>query len=196
MQNLSNTDTCQCKLKDEEVRFHMPGEHPGELGREFLNKVCFFLHGGFGFNVYQTSYEGEDAASVIAENEVVKFDIMMYQRRKRTLGNQRMEEYRVHFICECKWRSDPRDLKGKLREFLSKALKTVQSLQRRFSNNYYFMFICNKSFGVSQENLQDVGFIRKFLDEEIDSRNLQILSDKVGILILPDWFLDAAAMGS
>ena len=174
----------------------MPGEFPGELGRDFLHKVCFFLDGKFGFDVYRTCYEGKGSTTVVANNEVIRFDFLMYQLRKRTLGDQQTERYRVHFFCECKWRNDPRDLRGKLKEFLLNALKTTPVLQRQFSENFHFLFICNKPFGISQEDLRSIDFLKDFLDDNANLGSLQGLSNKVGILILPDWFLETTSLGA
>jgi len=172
----------------------MPGEFPAESGREFVNRACLLLHGNFGFSVYQTCYEGEDAATVNTGAEVIRFDFIMTQLRRRTLGNQTMEKYRIHFFCECKRRSNPRDLKRKLKDYLLKVLKTMPVLQRRFSGNFYFLFICNKPFGISQENLESVNFLKEFLDMQ-DNPDLNDLSRKIGILFLTDWFLETVATG-
>lgn len=173
----------------------MTAEFAGELGRNFVNKVSLFLDGKFGFSVYLTAYEGPDAASIVVDGERIRFDLIMKQTRRETLQNQQTNEYRTHFFCECKWRGNPVDLKTKLKDFLKKALKTAPELQSRYSDNFCFMFICNKTFGVAQSNLESVEYLQDFLNGDCNLNDLAYLSRKVGILVLTDWFLETTSKG-
>ena len=57
------------------------GEHVQEIGREFVERVCAFIGGTFGFNVFQVSYQALDAVSVPLRNERIRFDVLLYQTR-------------------------------------------------------------------------------------------------------------------
>jgi len=168
---------------------YIPGEFSGEVGRDFVNKVSLFFDDNFGFSVVETAYEGSDAASISVGDETVKFDLIMKQKR-RFLQGQETSEYRVHFFCECKSRTNPRDLKGQLKVFIEKALKVTPVLQNRFSDNFRFVFICNKPFGIGQESLESIENLRDLLNDDHGADDLRNLSERIGILVLTDWFLE------
>jgi hypothetical protein len=169
-------------------------EYSSEVGRNFVEKVCSLLDGKYGFHVFQTSYQAADAVSVPVGEEIIRFDILLYQKRIESTQNPR--EKKVYFYCECKWRANPNDLKGELKDFLIKALKASPALQRTYADNFAFMFVCNKPFDVDQGNLQDVTYLTQFLGDEFQISDLTYLSSKVGILFLTDWFLETTAQGS
>ena len=174
-------------------RNSLPGEHSGEVAREYVNKVCSLLEGNFGFHVYQTCYEAPDAASVVVGGERIRFDIIVDQARMNSSGDT--ETSKLHFLCECKWRTNTDDLKTQLKDFMKKALKTTPELQRQFSDRFGFLFFCNKPFGIDQSNLQDVSYIKEFLNKDSDSNDLVQLSRRIAIVFLSDWFLETTSRG-
>jgi hypothetical protein len=163
----------------------MPGEFPAERGRDFVNRVGLFFDDNFGFSIYETAYEGEDAASVFVAGEKIRFDFLMYQKKMGSTSTPK-----IHFYCECKWRTNPRDLKTEFGDFLKKALKATPEIQRRHPDSFHFMFVCNKPFGIDPSNLQSVEYIQGLLDGDYSTDDLSHLSRRIGIVILPDWFLD------
>jgi len=50
----------------------MPGEYPGKVAKDYVEDVCLFLEGNFGFHVFQTAYEGKDAAGVLVDGEKIR----------------------------------------------------------------------------------------------------------------------------
>jgi len=168
----------------------MSGEYPGEIGRDYVEAVCSFFEGNFGFSVNETPYEGIDAASVLVSEEMIRFDIIMKQERGEAVFN------RVHFFYECKSRNSPEDLRSRLKDFLKKALKVMPALTRRFADNFSFLFISNIPFDVHQSDLQSIVFLRDFLDGSYDDDDLAKLARRAGILTLTDWFLETTSRGS
>ena len=172
----------------------MPGEFPAEVGRDFVNRMSLFFQDNFGFSVAHTTYEGRGGASVIVDGERVRFDLIMNQKRKRFLQNQETE-YKIHFFCECKWRSNPRDLKTQLKDFLKKAIKVLPELHTQCSDNFRFVFVCNKHFGVDQSDLESIEYLNNFLNEGYNTDELSDLMRRVRILVLADWFLGTTSKG-
>jgi hypothetical protein len=168
-------------------------ERVQEIGREYVDKVCKLLKGTFGFHIFQVSYQAPDAVSVPVGTERIRFDILLFQERTDLTRNP--NEMKVYFYCECKKRTNPTDLETQLKEFLVKALKAAPQIQRDFSEDFGFIFITNKPFGIIQENLEDVNYIHKFLGETYNVNDIARLCNRVGILFLSDWFLDTAAKG-
>lgn len=172
----------------------MPSEFSAELGRNFVNKVSYFFQDNFGFNVGFNAYEGRGGASIVANGERVRFDLIMNQIRTR-VHNQERREYNMHFFCECKFRSKPRGLKTELKKFLKKALKASPECQTLCSDNFRFMFVCNHHFGVNQSKLESVEYLKSLLNGNHTEVNLRNLAKRVRILVLEDWFLDAISKG-
>jgi len=173
----------------------MPGEYPAKVAKDFVEKTCSFLHGKFGFYVYQNCYEGKNAATVLVDGERVRFDIILFQTRRDGSSSSGILQNKINYFCECKWRKNPKNLKYELKKFLKKALKTVPEIQGQCSDNFGFIFICNTPFEVSQENLQDIEFLREFLNSSYSTAQLTHLSNRVGILILTDWFIEITFKG-
>ncbi len=174
---------------------HTPGEHPAKIAKDFVEKACFFLDGKFGFHVFQNCYEGKNAATVLVDGERVRFDIIADQTRGAAFHRSSILPQKVNYFCECKWRKRSKDLKPELKKFLKKALRTMPEIQELMEDNFGFIFICNTSFEVGQEDLQDVEYLCRFLDSGYPTAQLAHLSNRVGILILSDWFIDLALQG-
>jgi hypothetical protein len=151
--------------------------------------VGHFFQDNFDFTVVETAYEGADSASVLVGNERVKFDLIMTQNR-RLVQEQEIAEFRIHFYCECKSYKTNATLKNKLKKFIENSLKVTPTLEGRFAGNIRFIFICNRPFGVDQENLNSIENIRSYLDDNYGLDDLQKLSQRIGIVILSQWFLD------
>jgi hypothetical protein len=173
----------------------MPGEYPAKVAKDFVEKTCFFLDGNFGFQVYQNCYEGKNAATVLVDGERIRFDIVAYQRRRAHSIGIGSAINRTYFFCECKWRKNPKYLKSELKKFLKKGIKTTPEIKEQYSDNFGFIFICNQPFEVNQANLQDMDYLRKFLDSDYTANQLNDLSNRIGILLLHDWFLETATKG-
>jgi len=171
----------------------MVAERSQEIGREFVDKVCKLLRGTFGFQIFQISYQAPDAVSIPVGEERIRFDILLYQERIDLTRNP--NEIKFYFYCECKKRTDSSDLDNEFKEFLIKALKASPQIQRDFSDDFGFIFITNKPFGIVQENLEDVNYVHKLLSESYNVNDIARLCQKVGILFLTDWFLDTTAKG-
>jgi hypothetical protein len=129
----------------------MSGEYTTKIGKDFVDKVCFFLEGNFGFHVYQNCYEGKNAASILVDGERIRFDLIVFQTRRELSPGQNMRTYRVNFFCECKCHKNPKNLKLEFKKFLEKALKSFSEIQGQYSDNFGFMFICNRPFGFSNK---------------------------------------------
>jgi hypothetical protein len=170
------------------------GEGIQEIGREFVERACAFVEGTFGFHVFQISYQALDAVSVPLPTERVRFDILLFQTRINEGHNPPREE-KKYFYCECKKRQNLTELRSGLKEFLVKAVKASPQLRRDFADNFGFIFFCNKPFGVDQENLQNVEYIRQFLDNAYEVNVITQLCDKIGIIFLTDWILETTARG-
>jgi len=171
----------------------MVAERSQEIGREFVDKVCKLLKGTHGFQIFQISYQAPDAVSVPVGEERIKFDILLYQERIDPTRNPK--EMKVYFYCECKKRANSGDLENQLKEFLIKALKALPQIRRDFSDDFGFIFVTNRPFGIVQENLEDVNYVHKFLGESYNVNDIAHLCQKVGVLFLTDWFLDTTAKG-
>ena len=173
----------------------MPGESSHERGRGFVNKVCLFFDRKYGFNIVENSYEGEDTASLEINNETLRFDIFMNQKRIRELGGVTREEYQIRFICECKSKRRSSGLRGDFRDFLNRALKAVSYLNTRYRGKFYFLFITNKFFTIKENELNNISYLNEFIIEDVETNNLQTLSSRIGVLALPEWFLDLSMEG-
>jgi len=173
----------------------MPGESPQERGRDFVNKVCLFFDRKYGFNVVENSYEGEDTASLEINDETLRFDIFMNQKRIRELGGITREEYQIRFICECKSKRGSNGLRGDFKDFLNKAIRAVSYLDTRYRGNFYFLFISNKFFTIKENDVNNISYLTPFLNEEVETNILQTLSNRIGVLALPEWFLELVMEG-
>lgn len=169
------------------------GEHNGEVGREFIEKIGCLLEGNNGFHVFQTCYEAPDAATVQVGVEKVRFDMIIDQ----TISDNPINLHRrkSHFFCECKWRTNNADLKNQLKTFLQKSIQTMPQLQRQYGDNFGYIFITNKPFDVDPNALKDTGFLATLLDEQVDLGLLTQLSNKIGMVLLTDWFLERITEG-
>jgi hypothetical protein len=173
----------------------MPGEYPAKVAKDFVEKVCSFLDGKFGFHIYQNCYEGKNAATVLVDGERVRFDIILFQTRRDTSSSTGILQQKINYFCECKWRKNSNYLKSELKKFLKKALRTTPEIQEQCSDNFGFIFICNTPFEVSQANLQDIEYLQGFLDSNYSTTQLTHLSRRVGILTLTDWFIELTLKG-
>ena len=175
----------------------MSGEYASQVGGDFVSRVCALLDNRYGFHVFQVSGMAPDAASVPEEtgNNRIRFDILLDQTRIDNSHNPPIEK-KMYFYCECKWRTSTNDLKAQLKEFLIKALKASPALQRQHSNDFGFIFISNKPFGVDQTDLETVSYISQLLDDRpINVEATVRLCSKIGILFVSDWFLQTTARG-
>ena len=175
----------------------MPAEVIQERGRIFLKNVCYFFDDKFGFNVIADAYEGEGTTSIFLNEEVeeIRFDFFMFQRRLRVLANGTADSYRVRFIGECKWRSRSGSLKREFREFLKRAIKVSELINRRHNGLYYFLFVTNRKFQIDLDKMNNVAYLRNYINEEVNEDHLRLLLGKIGILFLPDWFLETVKEG-
>lgn len=171
----------------------MPGEFSAQIGKDFVNRVSYFFQDNFGFSVAYTAYEGPAGASIVVNGDRIRFDLIMNQ--KRADPQNRNSAYKVHFFCECKFRSDPKGLKTELKKFLKKALNVSPELRTQCSDNFRFLFICNQHFNVSQSNLESIEYIKKLLKEECSEDELKSLARRARILVLEDWFLGTLYKG-
>src|SRR5208337_1082718 len=143
----------------------------------------------FGCNVDRNAYEGMGGASIVVNSERIHFDLIVSQNRTSLLaGNS--DGGKVHFFCECKYRTNQNDLTEELKNFLKKALKVFPELQIEFTDNFRFLFITNCSFPVSQSDLNSVSFLGGLLGSGYEPDELNRLSPRVRILILSDNFLE------
>lgn len=74
-------------------------------------------------------------------------------------------------------------------------MKASPECQTQCSNNFRFLFICNKHFDVNQSNLESVEYLKSLLRENYNEDDLRNLASRVRILILQDWLLDTLAKG-
>ena len=172
----------------------MPRERSQEIGREFVSKVCSLLDRRFGIRVFQVSYQADDAVSIPVRNERIAFDILLFQTRVDPTSDS--QEKRVYFYCECKKREHARALKRLLKEFLHKSLRATTELKKQYSDDFGFIFICNKPFGIDQTDLEDVAKVTQLLNDSTISQNdIADLCGRIGILFFSYWFLNTTAMG-
>jgi len=172
----------------------MPGEHVQEIGRTFVNKVYRFLEGKFGFKIRDLAYWAEEAATIKINGELVRFDIFMIQEIKLEPGVD--DTAIINYICECKYRSDSATLQNEFKTFLKNVIKTYEDSQRKYAENFRYLFITNRAFGIWDEEFQSVEFLQNFLDDEEYSINvLSYISQKIGLLVLSEWFLDTTYRG-
>jgi hypothetical protein len=174
------------------------GEYGAVVGGDYALKVGDLLDERYGFHVFQISGQAPDAATVPfgpGNDDKVRFDIVLDQRIiDPTHIPQRYKK--IYYYCECKWRTNNRDLKNQLKDFLKKALKAMPHLERQHVNDYGFIFISNKPFGIDQVELQKIEIITELLnDPGLQAGEIARLCSKVSILFFSDWFLETTAKG-
>jgi hypothetical protein len=172
----------------------MSGEYPAKIAKDFVDKVCLFLDNKFGFTVIGNCYEGRNAASVAVDGRRVRFDLLVLQKQRETSPTHGTTIHKLYLFCECKWRTNPKYLKSELKKFLDKALATSQEIQNTYANNG-FVFICNHPFAVSQKDIQDIQYLRSFLNQDHSLAELTSLSSRTQIIVLSDRFLELIHKG-
>lgn len=168
----------------------MAPEHRGQVHNNFVIGVCDFLVGVSSsrnrFDVKETCLEGERAATVENEGQIIHFDILLIHVR---------DNIRTHYYCECKTRkecssSTESDLKRHLKIFLHKAYQTIDSAESRYGENYGFLFISDVPFGMADSNLA-FSYLKEALKDipSLNENRLNDMSTRVKIIILSDWFV-------
>jgi hypothetical protein len=161
----------------------LSGEVLHEKAKRFVQNISQFFDNRFDFHVDETAYDGGVlAAALLIGTESVRFDIMMSRRSRQTA---------VHYCCECKWRNEPVSLRSELKEFIVKSRKVANHLHGRYRDGFGFIFFTNQPFGITNQNLGDLEYLRSLIDGEIPINELRMVSDKLRIVILDDWLLEA-----
>ncbi len=163
------------------------GEYSVEIGRKFLNRVCTFFDGKFGFKVVEHCYQGRNTAAVrVKGNRFERFDILM---------DQSFKDVTIRYFCECKSRGSSgaessRNLKAEFVSFLKKANNTTAYVRDTWGDNHMFMFISNVPFGIWNDHLEQSALVAEFakkLGNKVDA-TLRLLQ-KVRIFVIPEWLV-------
>ena len=163
----------------------MSGEFGGVKGERLVYAVRALFERGLGFRVYETCYDGPETATVVTENDRVRFDILMKQ--ETTEGG-------VHYFCECKFRSSIKaksDLQSEFKDFVGNALKVLHHVKRKYGEDHFcFLFVATVPFDIWEENISDVEYLKKLVgDSNIALNDLITLSNHLKITIVPRWLI-------
>jgi hypothetical protein len=165
-----------------------------EIGREFVKRTIEFIDGSFGFDVFMDSYTARDAISFpIADGKKVSFDIAMCQDILDITRDPPVPKKR-YFICECKKRDDETQLEPELKAFLIDIIKVTPYLTGVYKN-CDFIFFHNKPFSITQTDIHNVEYVKKFLENAYDTNEIISLCGRIGMVCLDDWFLELTGRG-
>ena len=167
----------------------MPSEVRSQVHNNFVLGICSLLVGLSSernkFDIKETCLEGERAATVENEDQVIHFDILLIHE---------YEKVRTHYYCECKTRKEYSsriisDLKRHLKIFLNKAYRTIDFAESRYGKNYGFLFISDVPF-MSDNNLT-FSYLKDVLGDipSLDDNKVNRISTRIRILTLSDWFV-------